>query len=66
MAQSCWYETNFANLWRYAQNHFRNLMYDREADVNRVMNTRNAPSVAAGESALDSSVGVNKAFPGSK
>jgi len=41
-------------------------MYDREADVNRVMNTRNAPSVAAGESALDSSVSVNKAFPGSK
>jgi len=66
MAQSCWYETNFPNLWRYAQNRFRNLMYDREADVNRVMNTRNAPSVAAGESALDSSVSVNKAFPGSK
>jgi hypothetical protein len=66
MAQSCWYETNFPNLWRYAQNRFRNLMYDREADVNRVMNTRNAPSVAASESALDSSVSVNKAFPGSK
>jgi hypothetical protein len=66
MAQSCWYETNFPNLWRYAQNRFRNLMYDRDADVNRVLNSRNTPAVAAGETALDSSVSVNKAFPGSK
>lgn len=64
MARSCWYETNFANLWRYAQNRFRNLMYDREADVNRVMKT-SAP-VSTGETALDASVGVGKAFPGSK
>lgn len=66
MAKSCWYETNFANLWRYAKNRFRNLMYDREADVNRVLNSRNTPSVAAGDPALDSPVSVNKAFPGSK
>ncbi|HZQ91972.1 MAG TPA: hypothetical protein VFA60_09285 [Terriglobales bacterium] len=32
MTESCWYETNLANLWRYARNRFRNLR-DREADV---------------------------------
>jgi hypothetical protein len=63
MAQSCWYETNFPNLWRYAQNRFRNLFYDRDADVTRVMST---PAMAASEAALDPSVSVNKAVPGPK
>lgn len=36
MQLSCWYETNLANLWRYAQNRLRNLFYDRDADVGRV------------------------------
>jgi hypothetical protein len=64
MAKSCWYETNFANLWRYAQNRFRNLMYDREADVDRVM--KMSVPVSTSEAALDASVSVRKAFPGSK
>jgi hypothetical protein len=37
MTQSCWYETNFANLWRYAKNRLRNFR-DREAEVARVAN----------------------------
>jgi hypothetical protein len=36
MTESCWYETNLANLWRYAKNRFRNL-HDKEADVRRVV-----------------------------
>lgn len=35
MTESCWYETNLANLWRYAKNRFRNI-YDKEADVRRL------------------------------
>ena len=37
MSRSCWYETNLPNLWRYSQNRLRNLFYDRDADVNRVL-----------------------------
>jgi hypothetical protein len=37
MSRSCWYETNLANLWRYGQNRLRNLFYDRDADVSRVL-----------------------------
>jgi hypothetical protein len=71
MAQSCWYETNFQNLWRYAQNRFRNLLYDREADVHRVLNNAQPEGVLAGKSvlakpALDANVSVRKAIPGSK
>jgi len=36
MYESCWYETNLPNLWRYAKNRLRNV-YDREADLNRVL-----------------------------
>lgn len=35
MYESCWYETNLPNLWRYAKNRLRNF-YDREADLNRI------------------------------
>ena len=38
MAESCWYETNLANLWRYGKNRLRNLFYDKEADISRVLN----------------------------
>jgi len=37
MAESCWYDTNLANLWRYAKNRLRNLFYDKDADVSRVI-----------------------------
>jgi hypothetical protein len=36
MHQCCWYETNFPNLWRYAKHRIRNI-YDREADVERLL-----------------------------
>lgn len=36
MRRCCWYETNVENLWRYAQNRLRNLLYDADADVHRV------------------------------
>ena len=61
MARSCWYETNLPNLWRYAQNRLRNLFYDRDADVRRVM--RNTPS-AAGALALDVDRAMNPAPAG--
>ena len=72
MGQSCWYETNFANLWRYARNRYRNLFYDREADVYRVLNEQSATSSevsaqsALNETPLGARVGVRKAVPGSK
>jgi len=72
MGQSCWYETNFANLWRYAKNRYRNLFYDREADVYRILNEQSAnssdapPESVLSESPLEARVGVRKAIPGSK
>jgi len=48
MAQSCWYQTNLPNLWRYARNRVRNLFYDRDADVERLMK----PAPATVESTL--------------
>jgi hypothetical protein len=36
MRESCWYETNIPNLWRYAKNRMKNLQ-DREADLNRLV-----------------------------
>ena len=36
MAESCWYQTNLANLWRYAKNRARNFSYDKDADVELV------------------------------
>jgi hypothetical protein len=36
MAESCWYQTNLSNLWRYAKNRARNFMYDKDADVELV------------------------------
>lgn len=72
MGQSCWYETNFANLWRYAKNRYRNLFYDREADVYRVLEeqkgmlSESSAQPVMGESPLEAQVGVRKAIPGSK
>jgi hypothetical protein len=37
MSESCWYQTNLSNLWRYARNRARNLFYDRDADVERLL-----------------------------
>jgi hypothetical protein len=37
MSESCWYQTNLPNLWRYARNRARNLFYDPDADVDRLL-----------------------------
>ena len=37
MAESCWYETNLANLWRYAKHRAQNLVYDKDADIERAL-----------------------------
>jgi hypothetical protein len=51
MSECCWYQTNLGNLWRYAQNRARNLFYDRDADVERLMTPPlgrvDAPEIAA-------------------
>jgi len=47
MSQSCWYETNLPNLWRYARNRVRNLFYDPDADVECLMKSATAPAQAA-------------------
>jgi hypothetical protein len=36
MVESCWYQTNAANLWRYLRNRVRNI-YDREADLSGIL-----------------------------
>lgn len=36
MTESCWYETSFRNLWRYAKNRLKHF-YDRDADVERLL-----------------------------
>ncbi|MBV9608596.1 MAG: hypothetical protein JO187_03475, partial [Acidobacteria bacterium] len=36
MVESCWYETNFSNLWRYAKNRMRNI-YGRESSTERAL-----------------------------
>lgn len=47
MNESCWYQTNAANLWRYLRNRVRNL-YDREADLSAVIRTiQPAPTMSA-------------------
>lgn len=37
MTECCWYQTNLANLWRYARNRLKILMYDREADIAQLL-----------------------------
>lgn len=59
MAQSCWYETNLANLWRYAKNRCRHLFYDKDADISRVL----TDSVRVAPNSVD--VTGRKAVPGS-
>jgi hypothetical protein len=61
MPRSCWYETNLPNLWRYAQNRLRNLFYDRDADVQRVL--RGTVRTAATQ-ALDVESAMNPAPAG--
>lgn len=42
MTECCWYETNLPNLWRYARNRMKLLVYDREADIARLLHGEQA------------------------
>jgi hypothetical protein len=69
MSSSCWYETNLPNLWRYGQNRLRNLFYDRDADVGRVLRQISNASHASPAPALDgciTPVRAGKIIEGSK
>ncbi|HYG97830.1 MAG TPA: oligosaccharide flippase family protein [Terriglobales bacterium] len=37
MTNCCWYQTNLTTLWRYARNRAKILMYDREAEIARLV-----------------------------
>ncbi len=52
MSESCWYQTNVANLWRYARNRARNLFYDRDADVERLLKAEKEPVESTSPSSL--------------
>ncbi len=47
MGESCWYDTNLANLWRYAKHRVKNL-YDRDADMERALITSAPPGPTGG------------------
>ncbi len=47
MPECCWYQTNIANLWRYGRNRARNLFYDRDADVERLMDSSVRPTTSS-------------------
>jgi len=64
MSQSCWYQTSIPSLWRYARNRVRNLFYDRDADVERLMKPAAAPEVVT-DTAL-TPVAANKVMTNSK
>jgi hypothetical protein len=52
MYESCWYDTNIPTLWNYIKNRLRNLLVDKEADVQRALAGAmepNAPSSLAGD-----------------
>ena len=37
MTECCWYHTSLANLWRYARNKLRHVVYDPEAEMERAL-----------------------------
>jgi hypothetical protein len=61
MSSSCWYETNLPNLWRYGQNRLRNLFYDRDADVSRVLRRISSASHTSPAPALDDCIAPARA-----
>jgi hypothetical protein len=66
MSESCWYQTNLANLWRYGCNRFRNLFYDRDADVERLMKPSALPAREATADPALRTVSASKALSESK
>lgn len=67
MSESCWYQTNVSNLWRYAKNRGRNLFYDLDADVERLMNGAvHAVDTVAQQATSAASVAVSDTVANSK
>ena len=52
MSQSCWYQTNLRNLWRYARNRARNIFYDPDADVEKLLKPAETPATEPPEPVL--------------
>lgn len=65
MSESCWYDTNLPNLWRYGRNRARNLFYDPDADVERLMKPAPHPVELAAQPAL-TPVNAGKALTNTK
>ena len=65
MSRSCWYQTNVVNLWRYGCNRVRNLFYDPDADVERLLKAGPAKAKRATQPAL-STVGAGEGISDSK
>ena len=65
MNESCWYETNVPNLWRYAKHRVQNLFGDKEADIERILpvSTR---ALSSSTSHYEPAVSTNKVLPGQK
>jgi hypothetical protein len=63
MSESCWYETNLANLWRYARNRMRNLVYDKDADIERALKDTGKEFAA---DPMEGALSSRKVVPGSK
>jgi len=66
MSQSCWYQTNVPNLARYARNRMRNLFYDADADIGRVMRPGMKVRVEEDAEPALSALPATKTFTGSK
>lgn len=52
MSESCWYETSVPNLTRYIRNRIRNLFYDPDADVERLIKAEATPAQLSTQPAL--------------
>jgi hypothetical protein len=62
MNESCWYETNIPNLWRYAKHRISNLFGDKEADIERVLPEANRV-LASHATPYETAVSPHKAMP---
>ena len=67
MSESCWYQTNMPNLWRYGRNRVRNLFYDPDADVDRLLDAANGEGFSDSRGRICAAAGgARKAITGSK
>ena len=65
MLKSCWYQTSVPNLWRYGCNRVRNMFYDPDADVERLLKPTAVKGQCSAQPAL-SPVGAGEAVSDSK